>query len=261
MGAYLELPHAYVAASINDYPDEEWKDILQAKLLTEESYEEIGEWFGVDKETVDFFESVFFDIRDRLRHRGWIIKVILGNPEERSSRNREGRITANQRGLLYRLFAYYGGSEALEAALTGFMPSTLPSAKRDIQKWYDKALEQIIQSKAATAARAFEVNKFNVMQVLELAMGGAIQRQLASNSAGGGMDEFADKVTTAMSNWSLAEPGFSKRSEEERHLLSGPVEARVQERVMLLHGEQPESLITDEQRLDKERLEFNQVEN
>lgn len=254
MGPFLEMPHAYVAASINNFPDTEWRDILQAKLLTEEEYEDIGEWLGVEPETVDFFEKVFFNVRDRLNHRGWIIKTILGSPEERESKKKNGQLTGLQRGVIYRLFAYYGGPEALEAAMSGLIPSALPSAKKDLEKWYDKALEQIIHTRAATAARMFEINKYNVMQVLELALSNTVQRQMASGSVGGGIEDFAEKVTGAMSGWSLAEIGFSKREEAERQLLTGPVEARVHERISIREGNSPESLIIDEERLDKQRL-------
>lgn len=254
MGPYLELPHAYVAASINNFPDTEWRDILQAKLLTEESDKAIGKWLGMDPKAVDFFEKVFFNVRDRMHNRGWIIKIILGNPEERESKRKNGQLTNAQRGLIYRLFAYYGGPEALEAAMSGLIPASLPSAKKDLEKWYDKALEQIIHTRATAAARVFEVNKYNVMQVLELAMNNAAQKQLATGSLGGGIEDFAEKVTGALGRWSLVEQGFSKRQTDEQELLSGPIEARVHERLSFLEGESPESLTLDEGRLDKQRL-------
>lgn len=254
MGPFLEMPHAYVAASINNFPDTEWRDILQAKLLTEEEYEDIGHWLGIESEAVDFFEKVFFNVRDRMQHRGWIIKVILGAPEERESKRKNGQLTNSQRGVIYRLFAFYGGPEALEAAMSGFMPSALPSAKKDLEKWYDKALEQIIHTRAASAARMFEINKYNVMQVLELAVSNATQRQMASNSVGGGIEDFAEKVTGAMGRWNLVEQGFSKKADTEQHLLTGPVEARVHERIALSEDGSSESYEIDEGRLDKQRL-------
>src|SRR5262249_50069263 len=155
-------------------------------------------------QTVDFFEKVFFNVRDRLKNRGWIIKGIIGSSDDRAP-NDMGTMTDSQRAVVYRLFAYYGGPEALEATITGLMGSTFPSAKKDIEKWFETALEQIVRSRATQAARVLQINKFNIMHVIELALTGAREKQEGSNSAGAKFDEFAEKVTGIVGNWGMAE--------------------------------------------------------
>jgi hypothetical protein len=258
--AYMTNPQGYVAVSINDFPDSEWRDIIQAKLLTKEDFSEIAEWIGTEEGVIDFFEKVFFNVRGRTENRGWIIKAILGTPDDRASTNELRTITDSQRAVLYRLFAYYGGSEALEAALTGLMPSSLPSAKKDVEKWYDKALEQVLRTKAMQAARMMEVNKFNIMQVLELAVTGSREQYAATAGTHASFDDFAEKVTGVMGGWSMSERGFSQKSEVEKKMVAGAVEPRVQERLEVLNGQDPTTLAYDEARVDKNRIHIQEQE-
>jgi hypothetical protein len=257
--AYLESPHAYIANSINEFPDSEWRDILQAKLLTQESLQDIAGWIGTDEQVIDFFEKVFFNVKDRLDNKGWIIKVIIGSTDDRAT-NDMGTMTDPQRAVVYRLFAYYGGSEALEATITGLMPSSLPSSKKDIEKWFETALEQIIQSRATQAARVMQINKFNIMQILELAVTGSREKLDGSSSSGARFDEFAEKVTGVVGNWGMAEKSFRRMSEDKQTRVTSAIELRVEEQMLVDQGSYPDTLATDEQRIDTARLQLEHVE-
>jgi hypothetical protein len=256
--AYIKHPQAFVADSIENYRDTEWRDILQAKLLTEEPIEDIADWLGSDPGTVEYFEKVFFNVRHRRHNRGWIMKVIMGTTDDRAS-NDMCTMTDQQRGIVYRLFAYYGGPEVLEACITGLMPSVLPNAKKDLQKWFDTALEQLIRSRAVQAARVMEINKFNIMPMLELTLTGI--RERAEGETGiGAFGEFAEKVTATIGGWSMSEKTFNKRSDQEKKLLTSAVEPRVSELVEALDGEIPQSLEEAERLVDRSRIHVQEEE-
>lgn len=57
-----------------------FRDILQAFLLTKLSFAEISAKTGLAPAAVEAYEQVFFDVRTRLPHRGWIMTKAVGRP-------------------------------------------------------------------------------------------------------------------------------------------------------------------------------------
>ena len=54
-----------------------------ARLLTSETFEEIAQYFGTSAGTIDYFEKLFFNVRDRMQCRGWILKAAVIGPRSR----------------------------------------------------------------------------------------------------------------------------------------------------------------------------------
>ena len=96
--------------------DVERRQILEARLLTAESFAEIAMRFATKAAMIDYFEQLFFNVRDRMDCRDWLIRVIKGPPEDRVP-SRDGVLTVGQRGYVYRLFGYYGGPKILDAVV------------------------------------------------------------------------------------------------------------------------------------------------
>lgn len=63
--------------------DVERRQILEARLLTSEPFAEIAKQFDTDAGTIDYYEQLFFNVRDRLKNTDWIAKTILGSPQDR----------------------------------------------------------------------------------------------------------------------------------------------------------------------------------
>ena len=144
--------------------------ILQARLLTTETFAQIAGRLGTNELVIQFYADLFFDVRDRLEARDWIMKVILGPPELRSKFNKDGTLTDAQRGVLYRLFAYRGGPLVLDSLIAGIGNLNRPTRAEDVAEWMDGSLQEIIRTRAVMAARLFEVNSKNAMRLLKLAL-------------------------------------------------------------------------------------------
>ena len=78
------------------------------RLLTCETLEEIDGRFATEPRVIEFYESVFINVRDQLQHRDWVSKVIV-SVRSSIARMIRGGMTDEQRGYVYRLFAYFGG--------------------------------------------------------------------------------------------------------------------------------------------------------
>jgi len=83
---------------------------LEARVLGQQSAEEIANVLRLDVETVVNYERLFYDVRDRLRHSDYILLKAISPPWLRD--HYEADLWA-----ILKLLAYYGGLAVFEAAL------------------------------------------------------------------------------------------------------------------------------------------------
>jgi hypothetical protein len=164
--------HAHVASafSLHYSASPELQHILQARLLTTETFAQIASRLSTNELVIQFYADLFFDVRDRLEARDWIAKVILGPPELRSKFNPDGTLTDAQRGVLYRLFAYRGGPLVLDSLIASIGSLNRPTQAGDVAEWMDGSLQEIIRTRAVMAVQLLEVNKTNAPRLIKLAL-------------------------------------------------------------------------------------------
>jgi hypothetical protein len=165
-----EYPDAALVHELYFSRSIELRQILEARLLTDESFAQIANRMGLGESAVRLYSDLFFDVRDRMQATLWVLKIILGSPETRCKFNEDGTLTDEQRGLLYRLFAYYGGPLVLDAMVAGISGVTLPQRPDELPAWFDSALGQIIRTTATGAVHFLEINRGNAMQLIKLAI-------------------------------------------------------------------------------------------
>lgn len=96
-GVMHELPHVFHAHELRFHSDRQLRDVLEAWLLTVEPFSEIANRFATDPLTIEFYEALFFNVRDRLSNKDWIAKVIRA-PSGDLSPNTSGATSEDQRG-------------------------------------------------------------------------------------------------------------------------------------------------------------------
>jgi hypothetical protein len=82
--------------------------VVQARLLAGQAPAEAARLTGVSPEVVNTYEALFFDCRDRLDARDWVLVQAV---------QREGCCPEEPRAALIRSFAYQGGPLVLDAVL------------------------------------------------------------------------------------------------------------------------------------------------
>lgn len=164
---FREYPHVWQAHRLHYSPDIEHRQILEARLLTSETLEEIAGRYHTTPEAIDYFEKLFFHVRDRLDNPLWISVMIKGGPSS-GRENKNGVMTDQERAYVYRWFAYFGGPLALDAAVNG-MVSTIPKHAEDVRNWFDTTLNETVRIGAAAAAVTLRLNQKNMMQLIKLA--------------------------------------------------------------------------------------------
>jgi hypothetical protein len=165
----LDWPDAFVAHKLHFHPDQEWRNLLQARILTREPFDAIAHRFDVPASAINCYEKLFFNVCDRLNCRDWIAKIVRGEPGGRDS-NRHGVMTEQQRAMVYRGFGFYGGPLVLDAIVAALSPKGISTTMSNGAAWCDEALWQATRCKAAMAVCALEFDQNNAMQMLKLWM-------------------------------------------------------------------------------------------
>lgn len=166
---FEEFPDVYQAHQLHYSSDVETRQILEACLLTPESFAAIGKRFGVTPKAIEYYEAIFFNVRDRLSNRNWIRMVIRGNCR-RIGAGADDRLSLDQRGYVLRLLAYFGGPLALDAMINGMVPASMPQDDKDVGPWFQDVLSQLVQTTAFTAASTLPLNQRNSMRMIKLAV-------------------------------------------------------------------------------------------
>jgi hypothetical protein len=163
-------PEMLIAHKLYYSPCPEQRHILEARLLTSETYAEVAQRMGTCEKVVSHYAELFFDVRDRFQATAWIMQVILGPSRLRSTFRENGELTQEQRAFLYRFFGYFGGPLVLDALIAGIGEIKMPERPDEVDKWLDSTVLQIVRTRAAAAAHLFEVNRGNAIRLLKLAL-------------------------------------------------------------------------------------------
>jgi hypothetical protein len=121
--------------------------ILEAWLLTGLSSDEIAGEFAMDPSAIDYFEKLFFNVRDRLDCSDWISLVIRRQTSEHSADERGG----TDLGYIIRLYAFYGGPLVLRALVAEVAPEKMKSGSAAGGE-IDEALASFVRDRTMAAA-------------------------------------------------------------------------------------------------------------
>lgn len=247
MSLYPRWPGIFMAQFLHFDADTEWRAIVQARLLAGCSFEEIASNLGTLPCVIEWYERLFFNVLDRLECHDYIVKSVLGTALERAA-NREGTITDYQRDLSYKLFGYFGGPLVLDIIISGFTSGTLPTSAGDVAPWLNKTIKGLLRSKAAVAAKTFEVNKFNVMQLFELQLA-TVTQDAQLKELKGTSDTKLEPIVNALLDqvpWKMAIDQEKFANQAQIAYLDSAVEPRLHEHMVLNTGQIPKSLREEE---------------
>ena len=174
-----ENPGLYYAYQLheNEADDHELEFMLQSRLLSGQDPEDIAKSLGTLPEAVTWYETVFFNVADRLENHDWIVKHILLPAAARNVIQAQPGDDAGQQAARFTLvakpfldwslkwFSYFGGPVVCEWMIGGFKQGKPVTRQEDIDAFVDNHWSSTIRRRSAQAAGIFEVNKYNVMEL------------------------------------------------------------------------------------------------
>jgi hypothetical protein len=244
MALFPKYPGQFLAYLFHHQPDKEWRWLLQARILTGTDFESVARRMMTIPSAVFWYEKMFFNVEDRLEADDYIVKMVIGKPEDRILSSRDGVISDMQEQINYKLFGYFGGTLLLDVMFSGFLKRRpKPERVDQVDDWQNQSWTTMIGRKALSAARHFQVNKYNVMQLFEL------QARIieAAKSAGGSITEFERNVAAVLNEipWELNEARKQRLGESQKTFNVTAVEPRASEMMELAQGRSPRKLLRD----------------
>lgn len=153
-------PGLYYAYEIHESAPPLKRAIVQSRLLAGEDDVTIAKMVGTIPEAIQYYEAIFYNVRDRLEAQDWIISTVIVPGYLRSG------VGEDETLMMYRFFGYFGGPMLLNFLLTGFKPGIAkPSSPEDLDFYLDKHVQSGIRRRSAVSVDTFEVNKYNVMEL------------------------------------------------------------------------------------------------
>jgi len=156
--------------------------IVEARLLAGMSYSEIAENVKTTSSAIEWYEKLFFNVSDKLKHCDWIVKSILlpaydqyVTREEEVKVGRANHVKTVMRvtreiarphlDMTLKFFAYYGGPLVCDVMISGFRRHPHVRNPEEISEYFNQQFAMHIQRRSVQAAMTFEVNKYNVIDL------------------------------------------------------------------------------------------------
>lgn len=135
---------------------------LEAMVLNNQTHEQIGEKLHMLDEGVEWFEALFFDVRDRLQNRYYISSQIIGPIIGVG-------LWEMTRTRVARFFGYYANEYILDDILTGYDSYIVPpNPGQSKGPYFDNIQRNTLRRRQAEAANFLDLNKFNIAQFADL---------------------------------------------------------------------------------------------
>jgi hypothetical protein len=136
---------------------------MEARLLTDQTYEQIGEAVNLTPESVELFEAIFFNVRDRVHNPSYITHMVFG-------KSIQAGLTERAYDTLWKMFGYWGGVHVLNCFLYRFNAPAKPDTPSGMFAFADDDVKLSQRMKALIAARAVPVNWETQLEILNIYM-------------------------------------------------------------------------------------------
>jgi predicted RNA-binding Zn ribbon-like protein len=135
--------------------------VVEARLLAGEDDETIAKRLQTLPETIAWYEKTYFNIRDRMSARDWIVQHIF-------CRSAVAGIEGQPYDFTPKLFAYFGGPLALDGILYQLETGNRIGQADQYQDYFDRQVERVLRSRTAVESLRLEVNRYNNMELLNV---------------------------------------------------------------------------------------------
>jgi hypothetical protein len=173
---------------------------LEAHILARETDFEIGFRCGLPPATVDAYEALYFNVREKIQHPAYIYHAIFGDGPRRA-------LTDNDPALL-KMYGYILGPHVLSAVESGFAGASWCSTPDAVNAALQDDAIGTMKLKAAIAAKTVPVNSGTQLSLLEQ-FTKFVEIERTTDSAGKSQDQLIAHINAMFSSVPLSIAGFS----------------------------------------------------
>lgn len=182
------------------------KHELEARLLAECDDEQIEERMGLGPATIEAYEKLFFNVRPKLKHQGYILQRVLGPAVQRGLNGREY-------DLLWKLYGYMRGVHTLEYAISGWTTKRAHIPEADVGRQWSEDQARELAQQAGVATKSLRINMETQADIVKLYYHLREMERLAGAAVGGQSDAMMAAVATFVqnNNYACGPPGRHER--------------------------------------------------
>ena len=187
----MQSPWLFWAHSIylQDNGPQKW--LIEARLLARESDYEIASRVGCSPEIVKCYHDTFFDVREKLDFRDYIVAIVFGEAAFRG-------LSERQHDLLWKMFGYFGGPFVIDSVSSRLIAASwCNSAETAAGFWQDIALN-VMKHKAAVATLVVPINSETHLDLIG-AFVKYVEIERTTDSQGQARDQIVDNIQQTMS--------------------------------------------------------------
>jgi hypothetical protein len=195
---FVDNPALYYAYEISQRdPNDDSRVAIEARILANQEDDVIAQKMCIhDPATINWYEKLFFNVRDRLQSTDYISKQVIGPLLGRWDIGGENDGT---NAISAKFFGYFGGETILEFMLYGIDRSLSPPKPGDnIQEYADAFVESMVRGRAMVTSQQFKVDMYKVIPLLEL-HAKLIEEHNKSKLASGPKSQLEDVVSALVS--------------------------------------------------------------
>lgn len=230
-------PHMFWTMYLHEAEDPEFaplRDELEARVLANETPEQIAKRINLHPKTIMHYEDIFFDIRSRLKYTSYILHYVIGNIH--------ASLGAKNYRMLWRLFAYYSGPHVLNMLVDTFTTGLRPNSPDELQAYTRDTIVNDFMRHALIAGKTFNINTFSQADIMEF-FGRQTLMEKQSDNTNQGRDALLkniEHVINGLSNtWVIGDAKMDgdSRLQYDKQAVGG----RNEELLAMAAGEAPES--------------------
>ena len=192
----------------NRYPDLFWahrawensanplKVHLESYLLAREENWSVGFKCGMAPEQIEAYECVFFDVREKLNHQGYILHSVIGPALQQSLSDRDYSV-------LWKLYAYFHGPHVLDALVSKMVNPAWCGTPDTVSNAFQDDAIGTMKMKAALAAKTVPVAYHTQMELLHV-FTKFVEVERTTDSVGKAQDQMLEHITAMMINLPFA---------------------------------------------------------
>lgn len=219
-----ENPGLYFAYLLYDrmFIEPELRLMIEARLLADYDYATIAKECKTIPETVEWYEKLFFNVKEFLPHHDWILKHVLlpassrfvsdddvdEDDKEEFKPKVVSEIVKPHFDMTLKFFAYYGGPIVCDLMISGFRRDRKVLHHDDLPDYFHDQFMSQITKRSAEASGRFEVNKYNVMELFNV-HSRIIEIQKSTGQQENKYNEIEKHVNSMMSEfmWTVGDSG------------------------------------------------------
>jgi hypothetical protein len=202
-------PHLLFASMLHEAKDEDYEllFIIETRLLSGESIDDIAMKLKTSPETVRYFERLFFNVRPYLKSQDWVFRNVLLRAIDAARADKAIREAENDAFSVARksrtvqpiispfldpsikFFSYLGGPAVCDVMLAGLAADSPVVSKADIASFLEEQFRITIKSRGLQLAKLMPLNVYNATEFLKLSV---LLQDVVKDNGGSG-----NKATTA----------------------------------------------------------------